>query len=118
MTIQSIARYGLIIATVLCFTACKEAPEVEVQNSAFSFKDDKSILRTTDGIIRIDFAGKVNDEALIIELNETSIESEGSLTPSRYSVPVDDVKLMLNNGLNTLYIKDLVTDLTETFTFF
>jgi hypothetical protein len=33
-------------------------------------------------------------------------------------VPVDDVKLMLNNGLNTLYIKDLVTDLTETFTFF
>jgi hypothetical protein len=118
MTIQSMARCVAVMATVLCLSACKEAPKVEVESSGFSFKDDASILRTTDGIIRIDFAGKINEQALVIELNDNNIEQEGSLTPFRYSVGVDQVGAMLNNGLNSLYIEDVVSGLSENFTFF
>jgi hypothetical protein len=118
MTYQLAIRYSLLLLAVTFLSACEKAPELEVQDPGFSFKDDNSTLRATDGVIRIDFAGAVNDEALLIELNEQSIESVGTTTPYRYSVNVDQVRRSLNNGLNTILVEDTITGMSEVFTFF
>ena len=121
MNSQSIIRSCLVLMALIFVSACEKAPKLEKVSSGYTFTspEESNVLRNTEeGNLEVGFQGNIHHDNMTIELNAEDIFDDGVATPYQYIVGLADVTRALQNGENTLYVRDNVTLVSETFTFF